>query len=74
MMRRDTSPGGVLIDGFLGHRPRSAGARWWHPLVREPAERALAEIYPGLVRRQALGEIFRYRSFDELARGGEERR
>jgi hypothetical protein len=43
-------------------------------LVREPAERALAEIYPGLVRRQALGEIFRYRSFDELARGGEERR
>lgn len=76
MMRRDTTPGGTLLETFLAHRPHADGASWWESLVRRPAETALERLYPGLERRGVLGEIFRYRSFSQLesaAREGRER-
>jgi hypothetical protein len=66
MMRRDTTPGGVLLDAFLSHKPEGEAAPWWSTLVRHPAEVALERVYPGLVRSCRLGEIFRYRTLAEL--------
>lgn len=66
MMRRDTTPDGVLLDTFLRHRPEGEAAPWWSSLVRHPMEVALERVYPGLVRNCRLGEIFRYRTLRQL--------
>ncbi|MBM3262215.1 MAG: hypothetical protein FJY97_02135 [candidate division Zixibacteria bacterium] len=66
MMRQDTTPGASFIKAYYEHTPDPSLQEVWDTMVRRPVTQALEEVYPVLVEKQRLGEIFRYQSLTDL--------
>src|SRR5206468_1594112 len=73
VMRQDTTPNESFIGSFCRSVPGAADAAAWDVLVGGPCERAVTSLHPALRAKGRLGEIFRYRTPEDLAadaRGG----
>ncbi|HEY1381558.1 MAG TPA: hypothetical protein VGF55_32470 [Gemmataceae bacterium] len=70
VMRQDTTPGEAFITSFCRHGPGGADADAWDVLVGGPCEQAVTEVHPALRAQGRLGEVFRYRSWADLAADG----
>jgi hypothetical protein len=69
IMRKDTTPDEENIGALLAYTPEGGdGAReLWDRVLKQPLQKALDEYHPALVKRQRLGEIFRFHPPAELA-------
>lgn len=69
MMRYDISPDDSVLEAYRRHRPAESNTRvveLWERLVKQPAEKAMTEIYPLLKQRQRIEEVFRYQNLAAL--------
>lgn len=59
---------GTLLRVYTSPDPPNGISRTlWKTWIAEPAARAMAEIYPGINRAGRIGQLFRYRTAEELA-------
>src|SRR3990172_5054790 len=71
IMRYDITPDDSVLEAYRRHRPSPSDSRvadLWERLVREPAEKALTQIYPVLKQHQRIEEVFRYQDLTAMAR------
>jgi len=69
IMRYDITPDDSVLEAYRQHRPAASDAKvadLWERLVREPAEKALTQIYPALKQHQRIEEVFRYQDLSAL--------
>jgi hypothetical protein len=76
MMANDMIPGDPFTTALCAYAPQQADAaslQNWDFLVRQPCQRANAQILPILKRAGCLGEVFRYQDLDAFAHAQENR-